>query len=971
MARLVGFLFKITFLVTIFLVASFGMFGSFIIQFSLQRALNHFGDFNKIKIGTVRWSIADPLKLGVVSLNYENDPLSINTKSIQLNWGIDFDKSTYLLVPRFSLTVDSPKITYKLTNSADKLENQNDELKNSETSYFSDLNSLISQFKVIRDFKSHIQINSASLILVKPDKTKLEATQLFVDFNLSSVVNPIVWSIRTGLKIPNGEFDTLPILANGKVALKNGRLDLDNTFISVLEVPTIVNASLSLNDHTFFVKTTTQINDLSKIPIKSKALPITKWQGKLVIETNVFKKDQKSEPEGTLNFQLFGGVFALNYNTSEKVITGVARADVTGSIPFKGMQLGTSELKWNVDLTETEILVKTILKKINGIELRTNGNLEYNNALTIKEAQIKFHNLLARLTGKIYSDQSSQIDFAVQPTDLRGMEKIFLPFSQMPLVGKLELSGRVSGNLNNPMAMNIRIDVLKAKDVSGYISYVNEKMSVIGALGLNIDAALTMENQHLQYGKLNASLRATDLDIQYQDLYRKNKGAQLQFNIEAQKSEEKLSIKAAKITTTAGVIALVGAVPLPPYFDMDMQTNIENWNLGAMKVSLPRFATLIPDGVVKSRLNLSGRINIDEPLKSNIITSGEIGVRLPKYEISASDSIKGKLDEDGKAKFPASFLPNTELVKNLNVHLLFDLETLKWKDLDVKQIQVNGRIDKSKFEGHAKIREVFAGQVTANRLQVPLTSEDPFIQFELSTQGVDVAKGLSTFLPQWNGLVTGKANIKMVGGSHLPASPNFYQKLRADGVFQFSEGVLSSLPVLQMVQERMQQFSGIKERVSAIKSTDLRMKMSSKFLLENQLVQLNNFELLDSKQNLILVNGKMDFNLNLELKGKVAFLQSPIGGSFFEANKDSENRLVVPINITGNAKSPNLHTFDDTLKLMIANTVEYEKKRAFRDLASGVSRNTEQLRKEAEGQLDLQKQKIEDEMRKRLQGLIK
>jgi hypothetical protein len=211
----------------------------------------------------------------------------------------------------------------------------------------------------------------------------------------------------------------------------------------------------------------------------------------------------------------------------------------------------------------------------------------------------------------------------------------------------------------------------------------------------------------------------------------------------------------------------------------------------------------------------------------------------------------------------------------------------------------------------------------------------------------------------------------MKGGGPLPSSPNFQQRLRVDGSFDFLEGLLSSMPVVQMVQDRMQQYAGIKEKVNNIKPTDLKLKMVSKFLLENQLIQLTNFQILDSRQNLVSVNGKMNYNLDLELKGKLAFLQAPVGGSFFEANKDAENRFVVPVNITGNAKSPNLHTFDDTLKLMLANTMEYEKKKAYRDLASGITKNNEQLRKNAEQQLAIEKKKIEEEMRKRIKGLIK
>jgi hypothetical protein len=464
---------------------------------------------------------------------------------------------------------------------------------------------------------------------------------------------------------------------------------------------------------------------------------------------------------------------------------------------------------------------------------------------------------------------------------------------------------------------------------------------------------------------------ASDLNIKYSDFFVKPKGGQLGLNLEAHKENNKFNIKNARLVASAGTISLLGAVPLPPNFETDIQFEVLGWDLANMKNWFPKLVKNIPDGFVKGKLKLDGNLNISDPMRSVIKTKGEVAVKITSLELAGSGEEKSKLDKNGKLILPQAFLPTLDIIKNLNLNLDFLLESLKWRTFRLGQIQASGNISKSLFTGKASLQDVFSGRVVVNRIQIPLTQEDPFIQFDIVTQMVDAEAGITAFLPQWKGLVSGKTNIKLVGGSKLPGSPNFIEKLRSEGDFAFKEGVLSTLPITQMVQQRIDQYPAIKDKVSSMKPSNLNMKLTSRYLLENQRVQFNEFTLEDSKKNSIQLNGKMDFNLNLELKGNIAFFNSPVGGSFYEANKNSENRLMVPIHITGNAKSPELHTFDDTLKLMIANTIQYEKSKVYREISGAFDKQSDRLRNEAENQIKQKKKKIEDEVQKRLEGLIK
>jgi hypothetical protein len=970
MARLFLFFLKITVFFMLLIAVSFALFGSSIFKYSIQKVVS-ITTGKKIKIEAVQWSFMNPLEMTLKSANYIHAPLNILVRECNLKLNIETIASELKFVPGVDVTINGLTANYKLPavdNQKNKAETQDEQSGNAR---ISDLNSILAPIKIIKDFKFRLKLKSSTATFEMPDKTKYQANDMQADINLDSILNPIVWDVRTNLKLPVGDFDVVPFMTSGKVELKNGFVEIDNALISVLEIPTSVIFKYGLNDNSINLKTTTSINDLETIPLKNKSIPISKWSGKVMLSSSLIKKNGQAEVEGNLQYQFSNALFNIGYITEDLKIAGDTKLNAQGKIPFTGKKLGISELSWNFDLTELEVLLPRLIHKQRGVELKSTGLLKYNKALVIERADLHFYNIAMSLVGLINEDKSTEFKFNILPTDLVGMERIILPLGQMPLQGKIQLSGAVNGNLSQPLAMNLKIDSIKAKDVSGYISYLTEKISLRGPLALNLDGALIITNSMLQAAQFNANVRATDLDIKYGDLYVKPKGSALTLAIDAQKDNEKFRITDARFSTSAGVVAMAGGLPLPPNFEADLQIEIPNWDLASMKTWLPKLGKEIPAGSLNAKLKFNGRINTAEPLKSDIVTSGDLAIKLPMVEVAVAERPEEKLDKNGKLKLPARLLPDLDLVKNLDLNLELSLGLLKWKTLVIEKIQASGNLAKSIFKGQLNVQKIFSGQVIVNKVQVPLQVEDPLVQFDINTQMIDVDGAIATFLPQWKGMVNGKANMKLVGGSKLPASPKFMESLRVDGDFLFKDGILTTLPIVQIVQKKLEQYPAIKDKVSNLRSADGKMKLSSRFLFENQRVQLNGFEIEDASKNLIQLNGKMDLNLNLDLKGKIAFFTSPVGGSFYEANKDTNGRLVVPVHFSGNAKSPDLHTFDDTLKLMIANTVDYEKKRAYRKISGVFDKQSEKMRQEAENQLKQQKKKIEDEMRKRLEGLVK
>jgi hypothetical protein len=84
--------------------------------------------------------------------------------------------------------------------------------------------------------------------------------------------------------------------------------------------------------------------------------------------------------------------------------------------------------------------------------------------------------------------------------------------------------------------------------------------------------------------------------------------------------------------------------------------------------------------------------------------------------------------------------------------------------------------------------------------------------------------------------------------------------------------------------------------------------------------------------------------MNVDLQGQVSLVDLAGCGDFCEANKDAKGRVVIPINILGNAMNPELSFAGDTIKQMIGKLAEHELKKKRKGLE-------DQIKKDLEGKL--------------------
>ncbi|MBK7963604.1 MAG: hypothetical protein IPK04_21865 [Bdellovibrionales bacterium] len=155
--------------------------------------------------------------------------------------------------------------------------------------------------------------------------------------------------------------------------------------------------------------------------------------------------------------------------------------------------------------------------------------------------------------------------------------------------------------------------------------------------------------------------------------------------------------------------------------------------------------------------------------------------------------------------------------------------------------------------------------------------------------------------------------------------------------------------------------------------------MKSNFTLKNGQFELKPFDAITTRKEQILVTGTANLKMDLNLKGSLFLVDQFVGGSFFEANKDSLGRLEIPLHIRGNAMKPEFKFAQETISIMLGKTFEFEKrkfaKKAEDEVKKELQTKVDQAKVQAQKQLEQKKaeaqNKMAEELKKKAQQLFK
>ncbi|MCB0369566.1 MAG: hypothetical protein KDD45_09005, partial [Bdellovibrionales bacterium] len=257
------------------------------------------------------------------------------------------------------------------------------------------------------------------------------------------------------------------------------------------------------------------------------------------------------------------------------------------------------------------------------------------------------------------------------------------------------------------------------------------------------------------------------------------------------------------------------------------------------------------------------------------------------------------------------------------------------------------------------------------KTSIPLTTPDPNSTYSVIAKNIDLDQIISIMLPDYSHLIKGQANLSCSGTSYLPNSVNFAKGLSLSGQFDYPNGKIETLNIIALVKDRLQKIPGISSSEMKIIQEPMEGKISSGFVMKNQIITLTQFKLESLKQEEINLSGQLMPNKDINMKGSLKLVHLPLKGDFIVANQDNSGRVVFPIDIKGSLLHPQWSFLGNSIDTMKNKFFEYEKNKSINLAKKEVVKKSQQLKQSAQKEIDAQKRNITNSAKKALEGLFK
>jgi len=154
--------------------------------------------------------------------------------------------------------------------------------------------------------------------------------------------------------------------------------------------------------------------------------------------------------------------------------------------------------------------------------------------------------------------------------------------------------------------------------------------------------------------------------------------------------------------------------------------------------------------------------------------------------------------------------------------------------------------------------------------------------------------------------------------------------MTSSGKINVKQGHLSTVSFDQMVNKKLAEFPIVAKLLGSepkVGTKGVSLGLGSDFSLAKGRFELKTLTALTPEKNEMRVAGWIQKDMRVDLKGDVFLADTPIGGSFRQANSDKTGRLVVPVHITGSLKEPSLAIAESVIREMTQKTVDLEAKK--------------------------------------------
>lgn len=890
------------------------------------------------------------------------------------------------LRPVIHINFENPQISLISAPSSDEKSShpseQSNEKSNEQLTLSSSTLKLISPR--LQDLEVRLTLNNGQVKVTEKvtekDTRLLDASNISFMINLPSLNEALALKFSGQLRLnhPMTAF-FIPISISSQLKLDQGVLDLGATEISVLNINTKSKGNIDLKNRQVNIKVTANIPELEKLPLPTtENIPLKKWKGFLNINADI--RGPLLNPNVNGSAQLKDAEFLVDFKNSHLNANGLLKANIDAQFvkDKPGFSFQFPSLKWNLDLLQMAITSPQFFHKEKNTPLNTQGVGSFSDDLQLEQFTLKLAQIELSASGRFSTSASSKFRVDIKPTTLVGLERMILPLAQYPMQGALALKSEIEGHLADPKKLKINLEMLKLEKVSTAVEFKNADLSLRGPVKLDLNGQLFVDQLQVRSGHVALFSDLTDLEVKFKDQFRKNPGEITKINMTATKTGETLALKHSQIQTPQGTLSLTGTPPLTLSAPMDLNLQIKSFDFGKLGVWLPKFAKMIPAGTLSSNLQIKGSLNSDDIMKSPLTIYGKFSADLPKYLLVSEKKTSGAKETPPEPKPAPAFVQDSPLIRQLMLEGTLTLGQFEMDKFSARGISAQLKLANSNLNGSAQIKNIFDGAIQLNQVTVPLTKPDPEIQFDLKTQNIRLEQVTKAFVPDYEKLTTGMASLSASGHTKMPGTPAFLEKIEAAGTFNLNQCVLNTVHLSEILKDIIQKIPGAKPDMLTSRGP-MQVEVKSNFKLKNGQIEIKPFDAVTIRKEQLLVSGKANLKMDLDLKGSLFLVDQFVGGSFFEANKDSLGRLEIPLIIQGNAMKPEFKFAQDTISTMLGKTIEFEKnkiiKKAQAEAQKEIQKQMDQAKAQAQKELEKKRAEAQDriteELKKKAQQLFK
>lgn len=849
----------------------------------------------------------------------------------------------------------------------------------SESQIPQDLGVLKQMIPQLEDLTAFFNISDSQISLRLQDEKTIRVTRLQTQINLKNLQTPIQFSTQFSVLAPLGLLNfPIPVTTSGQINIKKGQLDLSGVSAQILNIQSQFSAQADLTNKSFQAQLYTRVDDLSKVPIGSVDSPISDWKGSLFLSTIVKKQSDKYPIQASGQFQLNNFSSMLRYKVSDEFkeilrIEGPISLGTRGQFQFleSGVpQFRFPSLVWNADLSALSIKYIDIFEKDSTTKLMTSGEINWNEKIEIKSSNFEFFTLRADAAGFLDYKRDSDLQVNLGAPSLAGFQKFVPILASAPLDGRVQGSVRVTGPLSDYKLLKIDIKNLELSQGRGSIALKRDGFEANGPFAIDLRLSSLIKEMKVVTAKASVRGDLTQVKVGFKNYFSKPSQELFKLDLSVQKEAHDFKITNGQINFAAGNLVLSGTPPLLPDAPFDLSVGLNRINLSKLRQTVPLLQPYIEGGQYSGQFKLNGSLNSKDVLQSPLSISGNQEVTLPSYTYhSPPPKRQSSNGTQAPPTVPKALLPESPLISRLNVKTQISLNQFQFDDLTIKGVRISSLVANSKASASGSLDDIFGGKIRIQSAEIPLTSENPTVSFNVGIVDISGETSLDWLSPKTRGLADGLISIEAKGTTLLPSSPNFLDELKTSGKCTGKNIVLNTLQFEEMIKDKLSKVPGIGGKKSS--AGPLEMNLLCEFDLNKKQIKLKQFRAITARNEQLKLEGSLGFDLNANLKGSMALVDAPVSGSFFQANKDKDGRLVIPVLINGNLMSPSLSFLEEPLKAMLEKTVLFEKKKAETVAKNQVAVVKKDVEDKVKVEAEKKAKQLEKDIKKNFENLFK